>query len=207
MSIELAEAPVTAPAAPVPQLRAHQAAQQTTQAAALTAMPTLTPPAASGEPAGVLAFTVGDEAYAVDILQVREIRSIEPVLRIAGAPADMLGVIHLRGKIVPLVCLRRRLGLETGGAAATGGGAVIVVDDGLGGHVGAVVDGVTSVVDLLPSQRRALPALPADSNGLSRHLLGMAHTDETLLLLVDLRGLLRAMPGAAALAPAVAPHP
>lgn len=188
MSVAFAEAPpVTTPAVPV----------------VPTPSASTSPGTSPGIPAGVLAFKVGDEAYAVDILQVREIRSSEPVLRIAGAPADVLGVIHLRGNIVPLVCLRRRLGLgpaggpagaDATGATGASGGAVIVVDDGLGGLVGAVVDGVNSVVDLLPAQLRALPAMPTGTNGLSQHLLGMASTDEALLLLVDLRGLLRAMP-------------
>lgn len=211
MFVDVANAPATALPAPhglrpSPTLPPNAPANLPSNPTGHPAAQAPATPAARSVPTGVLAFTVGDESYAVDILQVREIRSSEPVLRIAGAPADVLGVIHLRGHIVPLVCLRRRLGLGPGDEAGATRGAVIVVDDGRGGHVGAVVDAVSAVVDLLPSQLRSLPAMPSSTNGLSRHLLGMASTDDALLLLVDLRGLLQPAPGAASLAPASAPN-
>jgi purine-binding chemotaxis protein CheW len=59
-----------------------------------------------------LAFALGAEHYAVDILQVQEIRSYETVTRIANAPAHIQGVINLRGRIVPIIDLRIRFGLE-----------------------------------------------------------------------------------------------
>jgi purine-binding chemotaxis protein CheW len=55
-----------------------------------------------------LAFALGAEHYAVDLLQVQEIRGYETVTRIANAPAHILGVINLRGRIVPILDLRIR---------------------------------------------------------------------------------------------------
>jgi len=73
------------------------------------------PPADSGGLAAVAgefsAFNLGDEAYGIDILHVQEIRSFEAPTRIASAPAHMLGVLNLRGVIVPIVDLRLRLGM------------------------------------------------------------------------------------------------
>ena len=57
-----------------------------------------------------LSFQLGGEEYAIDILQVREIRAHEPVTRIANAPEFIRGVINLRGSIVPIVDLRLKFG-------------------------------------------------------------------------------------------------
>src|SRR5690606_4135239 len=60
----------------------------------------------------VLTFTLGDEAYGVDILRVQEIRGWTPVTRIPQAPNHVLGVLNLRGSIVPIVDLRMRFNLQ-----------------------------------------------------------------------------------------------
>ncbi len=57
----------------------------------------------------VLTFTLGDETYGVDILRVQEIRGWQPVTRIPQAPSHVLGVLNLRGSIVPIVDLRHAL--------------------------------------------------------------------------------------------------
>ena len=54
----------------------------------------------------VLTFTLGEETYGVDILRVQEIRGWSPVTRIPQAQAHVLGVLNLRGSIVPIVDLR-----------------------------------------------------------------------------------------------------
>ena len=55
-----------------------------------------------------LTFVLGSETYGVDILRVREIRGWSPVTRLPNTPAHMLGVLNLRGSIVPVVDLRMR---------------------------------------------------------------------------------------------------
>ena len=57
-----------------------------------------------------LAYSLGEEGFAVDILKVREIRSYEQPTRIARAPAHVRGVIDLRGTIVPIVDMRIHAG-------------------------------------------------------------------------------------------------
>src|SRR5258708_12216076 len=57
-----------------------------------------------------LSFRLGTGEYAIDILQVQEIRAHEPVTRIANAPTFIKGVINLRGQIVPIVDLRMKFG-------------------------------------------------------------------------------------------------
>src|SRR5688572_31314492 len=66
--------------------------------------------AASGGTRKVLTFSLGGEVYGVDILRVKEIRGWSPVTRIPQSPESLLGVLNLRGVIVPIVDLRVRLG-------------------------------------------------------------------------------------------------
>ena len=60
----------------------------------------------------VLTFCLGAETYGVDILRVQEIRGWSPVTRIPKSPPHVLGVLNLRGSIVPIVDLRVRFSFE-----------------------------------------------------------------------------------------------
>ncbi len=144
---------------------------------------------ANGEAgAEYLTFQLGDEEYAIDILQVREIRAHEPVTRIAQAPAFMRGVINLRGTIVPIVDLRVKFGMERRDETA---GVVIILDIG-GTFMGAAVDAVSDVVVLAPQQIRPAPAFHAAID--AAVIRGIAPLDGRMLIVADIASLL-AMPG------------
>ena len=131
-----------------------------------------------------LSFRLATEEYAIDILQVREIRACEPVTRIAEAPAYVKGVINLRGAIVPIVDLRLKMGHADGFDANT---VMIIlnIEDQL---VGIVVDAVCDVVALLPDQVRPAPDMGgALEAGVIR---GLAPLDGRMLIVVDIARLL-----------------
>ena len=132
-----------------------------------------------------LAFKLGGEEYGIDILRVQEIRSFEKPTRIAQAPAHVLGVVNLRGVIVPVIDLRVQLGLER--RAVDGFTVVIVLHVG-GRIVGMVVDGVSDVVTLSPQQLRAAPGFESTIDG--RHLMGLGALDERMLILLDIEQLM-----------------
>lgn len=143
--------------------------------------PTLTPVSdaadgASAPACEVLAFRLGDEEYAVDILRVQEIRAYERPTRLAHAPAYVRGVINLRGAIVPIVDLRLKLGV--GGPECDGFTVVIVLNAGRR-IVGAVVDAVDDVIAIAPAQLRELPGLDG------RPLQAVGAVDDRLLILLD----------------------
>lgn len=92
-----------------------------------------------------LTFLLGGQEYAVDILRVQEIRSWGPVTELPAVPPHVLGVMNLRGVLVPLLDLRVRFGVSD--AACTPTTAVIVVRSG-GRTVGLVVDEVREVYQL-----------------------------------------------------------
>jgi len=130
-----------------------------------------------------LTFRLGDEEYAIDILQVREIRAHEAVTRIHQAAAFMKGVINLRGNIVPIVDLRTRFGLPVADAA----GVVIILDVD-GAFMGIAVDAVTDVVALLPQQIRQAPAFHTAID--AAFIRGIAPVDGRMLIVADIGSLI-----------------
>jgi purine-binding chemotaxis protein CheW len=126
-----------------------------------------------------LTFRLGDEEYAIDILQVREIRAQEPVTRIADAAGFVMGIINLRGVIVPILDLRLKFGLPNGSDAST----VVIILSLEGRLMGVVVDAVSDVVSLLPEQVRPAPALSGAID--STFIRGIAPVDGRMLIVAD----------------------
>lgn len=144
---------------------------------------------AASPPRQVLSSRLGAEEYGIDILAVQEIRRYEPPTRIANAATHLLGVMNLRGVIVPIVDLRDRLGLQ-----AVNGTDTVTVVVNLGGRtVGLVVDAVSDVVALAPEQIQPRPRLGDRVD--AGFIVGVASlnaaTGQRLLLLIDLVALLR----------------
>ena len=129
-----------------------------------------------------LTFRLGGEEYAIDILQVREIRARERITAIAGSPAFVRGVINLRGTIVPIVDLRLKLGM-----ADPSDNAVTIIIMLSGRVLGLVVDAVTDVVPLAAGDIRPAPAM---ASTLRRQFIrGIAPAEERMLVVVDLERL------------------
>lgn len=128
-----------------------------------------------------LAFKIGNEEYGVDILRVQEIRSYEKPTTIANAPADLKGVINLRGVIVPIIDLRLKLGLTT----VQHDHLTVVIVLNIGQRVvGVVVDGVSDVLTLEREQLRPVPALRGDFD--PDHLLAIGSIGKRMLILLDI---------------------
>lgn len=136
-------------------------------------------------PREFLAFKLGTEEYGIDILRVQEIRSYEPPTRIANAPDFLLGVINLRGVIVPIADLRVKFEL----AQAECGSHTVVIVLRLGARtVGIVVDAVSDVISFTPEQLRPVPEFGTQFD--TRHLLAMGALDGRLLILMDIEQLM-----------------
>lgn len=141
----------------------------------------------SAEEAGreYLAFSLGGEEYAVNILQVQEIRAYERVTRIANMPAFIKGVMNLRGAVVPVVDLRVRFNV---GAAEYGPSTIVIVINIGPRTIGMVVDGVSDVVILKPSDVRPAPQIAGVLS--AEFLEGVAILDKRMLIIVDINGLM-----------------
>jgi purine-binding chemotaxis protein CheW len=140
-----------------------------------------------GEEAGreYLAFSLGGEEYAVNILQVQEIRAYERVTRIANMPSFIKGVMNLRGAVVPVVDLRVRF--NVGKAEYDASTIVIVINIGPR-TIGMVVDGVSDVVAIKASELRPAPQIAGVLT--AEFLEGVAILDKRMLIIVDINGLM-----------------
>ena len=129
----------------------------------------------------VLVFVLGSEEYGVDILKVQEIRGYEKVTPIPSAPAYLKGVVNLRGIIVPVIDMRIKFGL----AEPRYDSFTVVIILRVGGRViGVVVDGVSDVVQLSPSDVKAAPALGSVVD--SGFLAGLATPGGRMILLLEI---------------------
>lgn len=133
----------------------------------------------------VLSFTLEQETYAVDILRVREIRGFSAVTHMPDTPSHLLGVLNLRGSIVPIVDMRRRIGMPAMAPSALTVIIVLSVESARGRReFGLVVDGVSDVVDLAPENLKEAPDL---AEGNSEHLISaIASVNDRLILLLDI---------------------
>ncbi|WP_329742696.1 chemotaxis protein CheW [Dyella sp. A6] len=133
-----------------------------------------------------LAVNLAQEEYGIDILAVREIRGWTPVTRIPQAPHYVLGVLNLRGAIVPVIDLRLRFGLEREAYDATTVTVIITV----GGRLfGVVVDSVSDVLDIEPSAMRPVPDMGTTVD--TEYLKGLTAMAERMVLLLDVEKLLQ----------------
>ena len=140
-------------------------------------------------PNQVLTFVLGTENYGVDILCVQEIRGWAPVTRIPHAPSHVLGVLNLRGSIIPVVDLRMRFSLEKAQYDAVTVIIVLSVRCKSGQKsFGVVVDGVSDVVDVDATQIRSPPDL--GSSAATDHIHGILPTPERMIILLDVDKLL-----------------
>lgn len=128
-----------------------------------------------------LAFKLGAEEYGIDILKVQEIRGYEAVTRIANSPEFIKGVVNLRGIIVPIVDMRIKFNL---GEPSYDQFTVVIILNIAGRVVGMVVDSVSDVTTLSPSQIRPAPEMGTAFN--TDYLIGLGTLDERMLILVDI---------------------
>jgi len=147
--------------------------------------------AAEAESYQVLTFVLGSETYGVDILRVQEIRGWSAVTKIPNSPPHVLGVLNLRGSIVPVVDLRKRFSLEQAEYTAVTVIIVLSVRGEAGRRdFGVVVDGVSDVVDVQASAVRPTPDLGC--RAATDHIRGLVPVNERMVVLLDLDRLIGA---------------
>jgi purine-binding chemotaxis protein CheW len=133
----------------------------------------------------VLTFTLGDETYGVDILRVQEIRGWQPVTRIPQTAAHVLGVLNLRGSIVPIVDLRMRFNLQRAEYTAVTVIIVLSVESPTGRRdFGVVVDGVSDVVDVPTESIKPAPDLGGQAS--TEFIRGLASIADHMVMLLDI---------------------
>jgi len=142
-------------------------------------------PGAPGGTEQFLTFFCADEEFGVDILRVREIKGWAGVTQVPEAPSHVLGIMNLRGDIVPVVDLRTRFGLDRRKPDASTVLIVVSVTTPRGeSTVGVCVDGVSDVHGFEAGSIKPSPDLGArDING---YVYGFVSRDAKILMLLDI---------------------
>ncbi|NQW17514.1 MAG: chemotaxis protein CheW [Chloroflexi bacterium] len=133
----------------------------------------------------LVVFDLSGEAYGISIESVREIIRLQEITQVPRTPEFVEGVINLRGKVIPVVDLRKRFGLQERDRDSDN--RIVNVD--IGGHeIGMVVDAVTEVLRI--SSGSVEPPSNVITTADSGYLRGIAKLDNRLIILLDLEQVL-----------------
>lgn len=125
-------------------------------------------------------FTLNDELYAFDALNVQEIIELAGVTKVPHLPSYLKGVINLRGTIIPVVDLKEKFGMQGGEYKKH---TCIIVTEFSRGVMGLIVDTVSDILNMSPKDLSAAPDFGASIN--TDFIAGMGKAGDTLVLVLD----------------------
>jgi purine-binding chemotaxis protein CheW len=128
-----------------------------------------------------VSFLLSDEEYAVDIMRVQEIIRISNITRVPQMPEFVEGVINLRGKVIPIIDLKCKFGLERRDQDRKSRIVVVDLDDKT---TGLIVDSVSQVLNIEEDHIDPPPAMGTSVN--TKYIMGMGKVDDRLLILLDI---------------------
>lgn len=141
------------------------------------------------ETAQYITFKLGQESFALNVAQVREVLEIPQITRVPTAPPFMRGVVNVRGKAIPVIDLRLKFGLPP--APDTVNTRIIVIELELDGEttvVSGVADSVHEVVELEPSQIEPAPRIAMRWR--TELIKGMGRHGDDFLIILDIEAVL-----------------
>jgi purine-binding chemotaxis protein CheW len=139
----------------------------------------------SSELLQLVSFKIGSEEFGVDILKVQEINKMVSITKVPNSPVFVEGVINLRGKVIPIVDFRTRLGLNK--IEQTKDTRIVVVDVE-GKTIGFIVDSVSEVLRIPANITEAPPEIVTSID--SEFIKSVGKLDDRLLILIDLNKIL-----------------
>ena len=137
-----------------------------------------------------LTFTLADEEYGIGILKVKEIMGVMDITDVPRTPHFVKGVINLRGKVIPVMDLRLRFGMEE--IEYTDRTCIIVVEimgPSSTVEIGIVVDSVSEVLNIKGDDIEETPAFGGGLN--TDYILGMAKMEGGVKILLDIDKVLK----------------
>jgi purine-binding chemotaxis protein CheW len=139
----------------------------------------------SSEIIQLVSFNIGEEEFGVDILKVQEINRMSEVTKVPNAPDYVEGVINLRGKVIPIIDLRMRIGMPQKDSDKDTRIVVVELDSKV---VGFVVDSVNEVLRINKNITEPPPPMVAGID--SEYITAIGKLDDRLLILLDLERIL-----------------
>jgi purine-binding chemotaxis protein CheW len=131
-----------------------------------------------------MTFKLGDELFAINVAQVREVLEVTQITKVPTAPGYMRGVVNVRGQSVPVVDLRLRFGLPKG--KETVHTRIIVMElelDGETAVLGGMADSVHEVIELEPGNINPPPTIAMRWR--SEFIQGMGKRDDDFIIILD----------------------
>lgn len=133
----------------------------------------------------LVGFVVGNEEFGIDIQKVQEINRMVEVTHVPRAPSFVEGVINLRGKVIPVISMRKRFGLPEKEKDSS---TRIVVVEVKGSIIGFVVDSVSEVLRIPESTIEPPPDIVAGID--AEYIVGVGKLEDRLLILLELGSVL-----------------
>ena len=127
-----------------------------------------------------LTFCLGDEEYGVDIMQVMEIRSWTATTRLPNTPDFVLGIINLRGVVVPVLDIRLRFGMTP---AELTGKSVVIILSSVERTLGILVDSVSDILEVRANNIKAPPPMSDAIEDAFLH--GLVSIDKRMVVLLS----------------------
>ncbi len=140
---------------------------------------------ASGETQQFLTFKIGEAEYGVDIMSVREVKGWTATTRLPNRPEYVLGVLNLRGLIVPIFDLRCRFGQGLTEASEKHVMIIIAVDNRI---AGALVDAVSDILTVTSDEVKPPPSGDLEIDDQFVH--GLIAVEKRMVILLDMKKLL-----------------
>jgi purine-binding chemotaxis protein CheW len=129
----------------------------------------------------LVSFVIGSEEFGVDILYVQEINRMLQITQVPNAPEFVSGIINLRGRVIPVIDLRCRLGLPP---KEHDNNTRIIVIEVNGRTIGFIVDAVREVIRIPQNITEAPPEIVSGIN--SDFIKAVGKLGDKLLILLDL---------------------
>jgi len=135
-----------------------------------------------GELIQLVSFNLDQEEYGVEVLKVREIIRMNTITHMPNTPHYVDGIINLRGKVIPIISMRKKFGLME---AENNSHTRIMIMDIAGELMGFIVDAVSEVIRISGSEIQPSPSVAA--SGIDQDCIsGVINLTERLLVLLDL---------------------
>ena len=132
-----------------------------------------------------VSFSLADECYGTDVMDVQEVLRVTEIAPVPGAPSYVIGIINLRGSVVTVVNTRTLFGLMPRDIDDSSRIIIIEVEQKV---LGILVDSVAEVVDIPQDAVEAPPNVGNDES--SRYIQGIYTSGDTMLILIELNQLL-----------------
>ncbi len=132
-----------------------------------------------------LQFSLGKECYALHLLTVKEVVTVPPCTPLPNSPAYYNGIMNLRGQIISIIDLRKKLNIKT---QVTENEEAVIIAEIQGIGIGLIVDSINKVLNIKTNEVSEVPEVSSQVN--AQYIQGVYQVDNRLTILLDLESIL-----------------